>query len=129
MLSVYLFGPQGLPRLQSKAKLRKLCAEMADDGFLSIEKIEEGYDANDDFKNTLREMGIERQDLRTVFALLEPYLGRLAHDKFCDGLFTRTEEACLLAVRCRSCAKQSRAQAHETYSKARWQSASRILRF
>ena len=63
MLSVYLFGPQGLPRLQSKAKLRKLCAEMADDGFLSIEKIEEGYDANDDFKNTLQEMGIERQDL------------------------------------------------------------------
>ena len=50
--------------------------------------------------------------LVTVFALLEPYLGRLAHDKFRDGLFTKTEEACLLAVRCRSCAKQSRAHAH-----------------
>ena len=119
-LSVYLFGPQGLPRLQAKAKLRKLCAEMADDGFLSIEKIEEGYDANDDFKKTLREMGIARQDLRTLFTLFEPSSGKVPHAEFCDGLFTKAEEACLLAVRCRSCAKQSRAHAHETYSKAGW---------
>ena len=121
MLSVYLFGPQGLPRLQSKAKLRKICAEMADGGFLSIEKIEEGYDANDDFKNTLQEMGIERQDLVTVFTILAADDdGEVAYDDFCDGLHAKTEEACLLAVRCRSCAKQSQVHAHNTYSKAGW---------
>ena len=94
VLSVYWFGPQGLPRLQTKVKLRNLCAEGARFGhYLTIEGIQELYDA-DRFKDRFQEKGIERQDL--------------------------TEEACLLAVRCRSCAKQSRAHAHNTYSKAGW---------
>ena len=115
VLSVYSFGPQGLPQLHAKLKLRKLCAQyqpVKGSGYLSIEKIEEGYDTNDDFKNKLQETGIEREHLRTVFTILEPCSGKVAYEDFCDGLHAKAEEACLLAVRCRSCTKQSRAHAH-----------------
>ena len=103
-----------------KLKLRELCADMAADRYLTIEKVEEGYDTNDDFKNKLQEMGIERHDLRTIFTVFEPSTGCVADDDFCDGLHAKTEEACLLAVRCRSCTKQSRAHAHARHILESW---------
>mmetsp|Transcript_46132 Transcript_46132/g.136327 ORF Transcript_46132/g.136327 Transcript_46132/m.136327 type:complete len:256 (+) Transcript_46132:1-768(+) len=82
---------------RAKVKLRKICASMDEDGSgeLTIEEIEEGYDSNEDFKNTLQLMDIERDDLRTVFVILDSdKSGSVTYDEFCDSLHKmKTEEA------------------------------------
>ena len=62
----------------------------------------------------LRLMDIERDDLRTVFVILDSdKSGSVTYDEFCDSLHKmKTEEACPLAVRCFGCAKQSHAHMH-----------------
>jgi len=70
-------------------KLMKLCIEMDEDnsGELTLEELETGYEKNPDFVATLRVMDVGKDDIKTVFAILdEDKSGTVTYDEFVDQL-------------------------------------------
>jgi len=83
--------------VKHKHRLRKICEAMDEDGSgcLTLEEIELGFETNEEFYDTLQLMDIGKEDLKTVFTILDDdNSGSVTYTEFCDHLYKmKTEEA------------------------------------
>lgn len=74
---------------RAKHRLLKLCEAMDSDesGELTLEEIEEGFEVNPEFAAVLQVMDVERDDLKTVFGILdEDKSGAVTYSEFVDQI-------------------------------------------
>lgn len=70
-------------------QLTKICMEMDEDesGELTLEELETGFDTSEDFRNVLKVMDVGKDDIKTVFAILdEDKSGAVTYGEFVDQL-------------------------------------------
>eukprot|EP00927_Polykrikos_kofoidii_P064590 TRINITY_DN5995_c0_g2_i1.p1 TRINITY_DN5995_c0_g2~~TRINITY_DN5995_c0_g2_i1.p1 ORF type:complete len:754 (+),score=121.97 TRINITY_DN5995_c0_g2_i1:96-2264(+) len=87
---------------KARAKLVNLCETMDIDqsGCLTLDELEIGFQCNEEFSSTLKAMDVAKEDLRTVFQILdEDRSGSVTYDEFVAQLHKmKTQEAQTLLV-------------------------------
>jgi len=71
----------------TNAFLLNVCAELdGDSSGMTIEKLIEGFETNEQLRSFLRRLGIFRDDLQSIFAILDDGSGVLSHNTFAEQL-------------------------------------------
>jgi len=76
--------------IQMKTEFVSLCHHMDRDGTgdLSMEELMDGYDNNETFRNTLKNMNVGREDLHIVFSIMDQDgSGAVNYKEFADELY------------------------------------------
>lgn len=84
--------------------LLNICAELDNDGSgMTIEKVVEGFEKKDELRSFLRSLGVYRDDLQCIFAILdEEGTGIVSHKVFAEQLLrmqARSNDSLLMFIR------------------------------
>ncbi|CAJ1403947.1 unnamed protein product [Effrenium voratum] len=90
-------------RSRSMLELAKQCSSMDDNenGALSLEEMLKGYDKVESFKTLMRHMDIRREDMKTIFQVLDKdNAGEVSHFQFCQhvGSFSKRDPVIMHSI-------------------------------